>query len=70
MLIDGTEGFRAAAGAPAALAGAIETHLDNPLLVSKLTCSARNRLGRYELSTMVRCFDRLRRAIGNQPDLS
>jgi|GEM_PF-1577854 len=70
MLSDGIEGLRAAPGDPAALAGAIETLLDDPSLVSKVTCTARRRLERYELSTMVRRFDRLLQAIGNHPDMS
>ena len=62
-LIDEVEGLRAAAGDPAALAGAIDTLLSDQQLASKLTATARKRLKQYELSTMVRRFDRLLRAI-------
>ena len=70
MLIAGAEGLRAAVDDPAALAGAIDTLLDDRQLASKLTDNARKRLKQYELSTMVRRFDRLLRAIGSQPDMS
>jgi glycosyltransferase involved in cell wall biosynthesis len=63
MLIDGQEGLRAAEGDPASLAGAIDTLLNDPSLAAKLTANARLRLGQYELSTMVRRFDRLLRAM-------
>ena len=70
MLIDGQEGLRAAPGDPAALAEAVETLLDDSSLVAKLTANAHARLKQYELSTMVRRFDRLLRGIRNQPDMS
>jgi len=63
MLIDGAEGLRAAPGDPAALAGAIDTLLNDRSLASKLTDNARKRLKQYELSTMARRFDRLLRGI-------
>jgi len=64
MLIDGAEGLRAAPGDPAALTDAINTLLNDRQLASKLTANARQRLKQYDLSTMVRRFDRLLRAIG------
>jgi len=70
MLIDGQEGLRAAPGDPTALTDAIDTLLNDQQLASKLTANARQRLKQYELSTMVRCFDRLLRAIRSQPDMS
>jgi glycosyltransferase involved in cell wall biosynthesis len=70
MLIDGAEGLRAAPDDPAALADAINTLLDDQSLVSKLTDDARRCLKQYELSTMVRRFDRLLHAIGSQSDMS
>jgi glycosyltransferase involved in cell wall biosynthesis len=63
MLIDGQEGLRAEAGVPQALADAMEKLLDDQSLAAKLTANARQRLRRYELSTMVGRFDRLLRAI-------
>jgi len=59
MLIDEVEGLRAAPGDPAALAGAIDTLLGDQSLTARLTANARQRLKQYELSTMVRRFDRL-----------
>ncbi|MBL7221750.1 MAG: glycosyltransferase [Phycisphaerae bacterium] len=64
MLTDGREGLRVAPDDPAALADAIEAILDDPTLAAKLVDNAAERFKQYELSTMVRRFDRLLRAIG------
>ena len=63
MLTDGAEGLRVAPDDPPALADAIEALLDDRSLASKLVDNAQSRFKQYELSTMVRRFDRLLRAI-------
>lgn len=66
MVTDGREGLRVASNEPAALADAIETLLDDPSLAAKLAENARKRFKQYELSTMVRRFDRLLQAISGR----